>query len=108
MNKKAVALSYEVGRAPVVIAKGSDEVAMKIIQEAEKQDIPIQKNEILVEALSRVEIYREIPAELYQTVAEILAFIYRLDALKRREKEKNKSGGGDSGGADRDPGADAR
>ncbi|MDR3270124.1 MAG: EscU/YscU/HrcU family type III secretion system export apparatus switch protein [Peptococcaceae bacterium] len=87
MNKKAVALSYELGKAPIVIAKGSGDIAERIIEEAQKEQIPIQQNEILVEALSRVEIQKEIPPELYQTVAEILAFIYRMDAYKLRQKE---------------------
>lgn len=90
MSKKAVALSYEKGNVPKVIAKGEDEIAEKIIEYAEKLNIPIQKNELLVEALSHIELTKEIPPELYKAVAELLAFIYRMDEAKYRMKVASK------------------
>ena len=78
-NKKAAALAYDHVGAPRVVAKGDGLVAKKIIETAEEHGIPIQNNEVLVEALMQVELSKEIPSELYQTVAEVLAFIYRLD-----------------------------
>lgn len=83
-KKKATALAYDHIGAPRVVAKGDGLLAKKIIETAEEHGIPIQKNEILVEALMQVELSKEIPPELYQTVAEVLAFIYRLDKLKNK------------------------
>lgn len=78
-SKKAAALAYDHVGAPRVVAKGDGLLAKKIIEAAEENGIPIQSNKILVEALMQVELSKEIPPELYQTVAEVLAFIYRLD-----------------------------
>jgi len=79
---KAAALIYDQTGAPRIVAKGVGEVARKMIETAEAEGIPIQKNELLVEALMQVELTKEIPPELYKAVAEILAFIYRLDKKK--------------------------
>lgn len=84
-KEMAAALAYQTG-APRVVAKGTGEIARKIIEEAESHGIPIQKNEPLVEALMHVELTKEIPPELYQTVAEILAFIYRLDQAAGKKR----------------------
>jgi len=81
---KAAALVYDQSGAPRIVAKGVGEVARKMIEAAETEGIPIQKNEILVEALMQVELTKEIPPELYRAVAEILAFIYRLEQAKSR------------------------
>jgi len=86
-RKKAVAIKYdpEVHEAPVLSAKGSGAVAESIIQQAEKHGIPTQENQSLVEMLSVLELNQQIPPELYQVTAEILAFVYRMD---QRVKEK--------------------
>ncbi len=78
-NKKAVALKYEKGKdnAPKVVAKGKGKVAENIIKIAKENNIHIEENPELVELLSTLEIYEEIPPSLYMAVAEILAFIYR-------------------------------
>lgn len=81
MREKAAALAYDQSGAPKVVAKGTGEVARKIIEQAIEYGIPIQKDEVLVEALMRVEYGEEIPPQLYQVVAELLAFVYRLDKL---------------------------
>jgi flagellar biosynthesis protein len=67
---------------PKVVAKGDGVVAQKIIEFAQEKGIPVQSNETLVDALMQVELSKEIPPELYQAVAEVLAFIYRLDKRK--------------------------
>jgi flagellar biosynthesis protein len=79
--KKAVALRYSSDKqqAPVVIAKGKGQVAERIMQKAKEHGIPLQEDASLVEVLSKLELNQEIPAELYQLVAEILSFIYRSD-----------------------------
>lgn len=79
---KAAALIYDQTGAPRVVAKGAGEVAQRMIETARVEGIPIQKNEALVEALMQVELTKEIPPQLYRAVAELLAFIYRLDKAK--------------------------
>ncbi|HSR10399.1 MAG TPA: EscU/YscU/HrcU family type III secretion system export apparatus switch protein [Thermodesulfobacteriota bacterium] len=78
---RAVALKYtpKADRAPKVTAKGSGLVAEKIIELARKHNIPIQEDPSLVEVLSQLDFYQEIPPETYGVIAEILAFIYSLD-----------------------------
>lgn len=79
---KAAAIVYDHVGAPRIVAKGVGEVARKIIMTAETEGIPIQKNEVLVEALMQVELTKEIPPQLYRAVAELLAFVYRLEKAK--------------------------
>lgn len=85
----AVALKYdhEKNNAPVVVAKGKDHLAFKIIEIAEQHNIVITENRPLARALyAEVDIDKEIPAEFYNPVAEILAYVYSL-----KEKELRKS-----------------
>jgi flagellar biosynthesis protein len=84
-QKKAVALKYrpEKDSAPTVTAKGSGNVAQKIIEIAEKNGIPIKDDPDLVEVLSKLDINEAIPASVYVVVAELLAFAY---ALNRKNK----------------------
>jgi flagellar biosynthetic protein FlhB len=81
----AVALEYNGDfPAPVVIAKGKDNVALAIRRIAEENDIPIVENPPLARELHRtVEIDTMIPADLFGAVAEVLAFVYRMAARKR-------------------------
>ena len=74
----AVALHYDRKGAPTVIAKGRGTIGEKIIEVAKANNIPIEENEVLAGALSRVEIGDEIPQELYNAVAEVLIFVLRL------------------------------
>ena len=78
-NKKAVALKYERYRdtAPKVVAKGKGEIAQKIIEVAKEHGVYIKEDKDLVEVLSGLDLYQEIPEDLYKVVAEILAFIYK-------------------------------
>ena len=81
---KAVAMQYERGkdRAPKVTAKGQGILAEKILAMAREHHIPIHKDKALLEALYRLDLNEEIPEELYQVVAEVLAFIYRMNRLR--------------------------
>ncbi|WP_457624803.1 EscU/YscU/HrcU family type III secretion system export apparatus switch protein [Persephonella sp.] len=78
-GKKAVALKYKRGedRAPKVVAKGKGFIGEKIIQIAKEHNIPVKEDPVLVEALSGIEVNREIPPQLYRAVAKILVFVYR-------------------------------
>ena len=85
-REKAVAIKYraEEASSPKVVAKGEGLVAQAIKAIAAKRGIPIKRDDDLVELLAQVEIDREIPAELYAAVAEVLAWIYKAnDALKK-------------------------
>ncbi len=85
--KKATALKYDQNKdhAPMLLAKGSNKTAQHIIKLAKENDIPIKKDEDLVEMLSQIELNKEIPIELYQAVAEVFSFIYGVV----NEKETN-------------------
>lgn len=80
MSKKAVALKYDnkKSKAPKVISKGKGESARNIIKIAKLHNLPMQKDEDLVELLSKVELDREVPENLYKSVAEIFSFIYKI------------------------------
>lgn len=80
-TKQAAALSYDEFEqtAPKLIAKGSGDVASEIIQLAKEHNIPIQEDATLVQLLSELEINEVIPEELYNVVAEIFAFIYKVE-----------------------------
>ncbi|MEN6446973.1 MAG: EscU/YscU/HrcU family type III secretion system export apparatus switch protein, partial [Syntrophaceae bacterium] len=86
-EQKAVALTYERGKdkAPRVTAKGRGALAEKILALARQHGVPIEKDSTLLEALYRLEINEDIPEELYKVVAEVLAFIYRMNRVKRGE-----------------------
>lgn len=77
----AVAIKYDekLGKAPFVVAKGRDNIALKIIAIAEKNGVYVTENRPLAQALYKAtEIGSEIPVEFYKAIAEILAYIYRL------------------------------
>ncbi|MBE0491477.1 MAG: FlhB-like flagellar biosynthesis protein [Sulfurospirillum sp.] len=78
--KKAVALKYDTqkDKAPKVVAKGKGEVAKNIIKIAQENELPIKKDEDLVELLTKIELDREIPENLYKAVAEVFSFIYNI------------------------------
>ena len=76
----AVALKYdaEVSRAPIVVAKGEDFLAQKIKEIAKENKVPLVENKPLARMLyHNVDIGAEIPPELYQAVAEVLAMVYQ-------------------------------
>lgn len=83
----AVALKYEHGQmaAPVVVAKGTDAVALKIREIAQENEVPIVESPPLARALhASVEIDRPIPVQHYKAVAEIISYVMRLAAEARR------------------------
>jgi flagellar biosynthesis protein FlhB len=81
----AVALQYdgETMKAPKVVAKGADFMAMRIRQLAVRHGVPMVERKELARALYRtVEIGQEVPPQFYNAVAEILAYVYRLSERK--------------------------
>ncbi|SCG83466.1 flagellar biosynthesis protein [Proteiniborus sp. DW1] len=81
-RKIAVALKYDENErdAPYVIAKGKGIIADNIINKGNDEGIKIIEDQLLAHSLIKLEIAQEIPEELYFAVAEILSFIYELDA----------------------------
>lgn len=80
--KSAVALKYhaEEDAVPKVAAKGEGLVAERIIELAKENQIPIKEDPDLVQILSQVDINKEIPPSVYKVVAELLAFVYKLNS----------------------------
>lgn len=86
-QQKAVALSYEKEKgAPLVVASGQGAMAEKILSTAREAGVEVVADPDLVELLAGVPLGMEIPPELYQAVAEILAFVYRAN---NNYKDKN-------------------
>lgn len=79
-RKKAAALKYEFNSdVPTVAASGMGYIADKIIEKAEENDVPIVYNKELTDLLCNVDVGTEIPEELYEAVAHVIAFITDLD-----------------------------
>jgi len=74
----AVALNYDGKSAPKISAKGEDELAKKIVEIANEHGIPLYHDEKLARTLSKLDLGSEIPEQLYLTIAEIIAFAYKL------------------------------
>ena len=79
--KSAVALKYRTDQdpAPKVTAKGEGLVAERIIALAKENQVPIKEDPDLVQILSQVDINREVPFSVYKVVAELLAFVYKMN-----------------------------
>ncbi len=83
--KKAVALKYDRDKdnAPKVVAKGKGYIAEKIIQTARENNVPLYEDKNLSQVLEALDLDTEIPHELYRAVAEVLAFIYKLNKMAK-------------------------
>ena len=82
---KAATLKYdkETSAAPKLTAKGRGMVAEKIIALAEAEGIPLYRDPDLIEILDKTELDTEIPLEVYAIVAEIFAFVYKVNQQKK-------------------------
>jgi flagellar biosynthesis protein len=80
-EKKAVALRYnpETEDAPVVVAKGKGFLAERIKEIARESGVSLKEDKQLTDYLMSLDLYEEIPPQLYAVVAEVLAFIYGMD-----------------------------
>lgn len=79
-RRRAAALRYDPARdvAPRLVARGDGRLADRILELARAHDIPVHEDRALVDVLARLEIGQSIPPEIYRVVAEIIAFLYRL------------------------------
>ena len=88
MNPKAVAMKYKAyeDNAPKVIAKGSGEIAKKIIEKAKEYDISVFQNPELTDMLMNVEVNEEVPAELYKAVVEVFIWLHKTEQKAQLSK----------------------
>lgn len=89
---RAAALRYRADRdaAPRVAAAGQGRVAEKILEVAAAAGVPVQHDPGLAEVLSRIDPGEEIPPETYRAVAEVLAFLYRVDRGQAVSRETDR------------------
>jgi flagellar biosynthesis protein len=80
---RVAALRYNqpTDRAPKLVARGEGHIAEKILALAREHGIPIHEDRELVDVLARLDLEEDIPGEVYQVVAEILAFLYRAHLI---------------------------
>lgn len=79
-RRTAIALAYQAGdTSPRVVAKGRGLIAQAIIERAREYGVFVHESEDLVAILMQVELDENIPPQLYQAVAELLAWLYRLE-----------------------------
>lgn len=92
-RRRAVALSYDplADSAPRVAAAGAGLIAEEILRRALEAGVPITQDAPLVELLSKLDIGEVIPPELYLAVAEVLAYVYRLEASLARSSGRRSS-----------------
>ncbi len=82
----AVALAYQTGdSAPRIVAKGRGMVAEQIIERAKEHGVAVHESKELVALLMQVELDEHIPPALYRAVAELLAWLYRVEAAQQRD-----------------------
>ena len=80
MREKAVALQYQdTSHLPKVVASGAGEIARQILQIAEEYGVPVHKDDVLTEMLSRLNVGSVISPESYRLVAEVICFLYNVD-----------------------------
>jgi len=87
-DRKAVALQYDqeqIEGAPRLVAVGEGYLAEKIIEIAQQEKVPIVENHEIVSKLVRFPVGAEIPEELYQAVAQVLVYLYKLDQDQERK-----------------------
>ena len=87
-SREAVALAYGHNAAPVVVAKGDEAVADRIVQEALKNGVYVAQDPQLLALLARLELDQEIPPELYRAVAVILSWAYWLKGMRPGDEKR--------------------
>ena len=89
--KQAVALEYGTRNTPIVSAKGSGELAEKILREAQLAGVHVAQDPELVALLSRLQPDEEIPMDLFTSVAVILSWVYWLKCMHPGDEKKPES-----------------
>jgi flagellar biosynthesis protein len=86
-----VALAYGNNPVPVVTAKGDDELAKRMLEEARKEGIFISEDPQLLALLSRLDVDQEIPPELYTAVAVVLSWVYWLKGMRPGDEKETSA-----------------
>ena len=88
-NLKTVVLKYDTDKtkAPKITGFGKGQIAEKILKVAEENKVPFYEDSSLVELLAKLAINSEIPPSLYNVVAEVLSFVYKLDRIAKKKKK---------------------
>lgn len=87
-RRAAIALAYQAGdSAPRVVAKGRGLIAQAIIERAREHGVFVHESQDLVSLLMQVELDQNIPPQLYQAVAELLAWLYQLEQAEKPQPE---------------------
>jgi len=81
-KSEAIALEYGLNKTPRVTAKGHDDLARRIIEEAKKQGVYVAEDPQLLALLSRLDVGDEIPQDMYTAVAVILSWVYWLKGMR--------------------------
>lgn len=91
-DKKAVALKYNEteNSAPVIVASGMGYVAEKIVEIANENGVPVYEDNSLATVLTQMELGKEIPPELYQTIVDIYAYFLKYVPGKHEEVEESE------------------
>ena len=86
VRQRAVALRYDAAKeqAPRVVASGSGLIAARILEIAREQGVAVHEDADLVQTLAALDLGMEIPEPLYRAVAEVLAFVYRINRNARK------------------------
>lgn len=93
-GRVAAALRYGPrDKVPVVSAKGRGEIAQQILNRAQEAGVPIHQSEMLAAMLMQVELDRQIPPQLYRVVAELLAWLYRLEKMRESGQTNSPAAG---------------
>ena len=86
--QNAVALAYNSNQAaPIVVAKGSGLVAEAIIARAKEHGVFVHESKELISLLMQVDLDQQIPPALYRAVAELLAWLYRIDNMQSERND---------------------
>jgi flagellar biosynthesis protein len=89
-QRQAIALEYGLNQVPMVTAKGEDELALRMLEEARRQGVYVTEDPQLLALLSRLNVDQEIPPELYTAVSVILSWVYWLKGMRPGD-EKDSS-----------------
>jgi len=81
LRKGAIAIGYDGQRdeAPRVLAKGFGKIAEEIVEIGKENDVMIREDELLFESLARLDVSENVPPKLYQVIAELLAYVYKVE-----------------------------
>ncbi len=77
--QKAIAIKYESEDVPRIVAKGEGNIAEKIVTIAKEHDIVLYQDKELIKILSKLDLEEEIPNNLFEAVAAVLAFVYNMN-----------------------------